>query len=326
MLEFLSDKTWLAPQIDVLLYLQNIRTLGFEYLNPVLLHLTTFGEFLVPTILSALVYWCIDTRAGIYLFSLESMNIILSLIMKMLACVYRPWVLSDKITPVKEALPLAYGYSFPSGHSAQASSVLGGFAFLLRKKKTLVILLILLILLTGFSRLWLGVHTPQDVLTGLTLGLVLVFLMNGMVNWAEKDRNRYLYLIAAINLISAITLVYLSLKSYPMDYIDGVLVVDPKHPLQGTFFGFGYALGLLNGAFLSKIFFPFEASCGTILSKTLRFIIGAVIIVFVLNNVMGFVFNSIDNFTAVFAAPFILGFFITAVYPLIFKSIKFLYK
>ena len=41
----------------------------------------------------------------------------------------------------------------------------------------LTALLLVCVLLTGFSRNFLGVHTPQDVLVGLTEGIVMILIV-----------------------------------------------------------------------------------------------------------------------------------------------------
>ena len=189
MIDCLSNPNWINPQIDFLLFLQNIRIGQPEFIDKFFLSITIFGEFWLPTLICAIVYWCIDFRAGLYLFTLEGFNSVITHFLKMLACVYRPWVLSDKIHPSKLAVPFAKGYSFPSGHSAMSSSVLGGTAYILRRKPVICTLLICLILLIGFSRLWLGVHTPQDVVCGLFIGLVSIFIVDKIINCYSREDN-----------------------------------------------------------------------------------------------------------------------------------------
>lgn len=323
MIEFLSNESWINPQIDFLLYLQNIRICYFDRFNDLFLSVTIIGEFWLPTLICALVYWCIDIKAGIYLFSLSSFNVLIAQLFKMLACVYRPWVLSDKIKPVGKALALAAGYSFPSGHSAQASSLLGGLAFLCRKKTIIVVLLVLLTLTVGFSRMWLGVHTPQDVIVGLIIGFSLVFILNSIINWAEKDKNRYLYLSVITNAVVVLVLAYICYYNrYPYDYINGQLLVNPLKSIQAAILCYAYSAGILNGAFLCRRFFPFEPKQGSFNAKLIRSLIGGICIILMFKFGLKQFFCNTCDFKLVFSVSFLYGFFITAIYPLLFKKLQ----
>ena len=322
MIDCLSNPSWLNPQIDFLLFLQNIRIAQPEFIDKLFLSITIFGEFWLPTLICAIVYWCIDFKAGLYLFTLEGFNSVITHFLKMLACVYRPWVLSDKIHPSKLAVPFAKGYSFPSGHSAMSSSFLGGTAFILRRKPIICILLICLILLIGFSRLWLGVHTPQDVVCGLLIGLASIFIVDRIINYAEKRQNRYLILAFILNITVALILLYICrFNTYRTDYVSGELLVNPAKSIYSTVVIYGYLLGLLNGAFLCRRFFPFDPHKTTIKNRITIGIIGSIFIVAGLKNIVGYIIMNELPTKIVFLAMFITGLFITLLYPIIFKSI-----
>ena len=323
MIEILSNPNWINPQIDFLLFLQNIRMSGFDIFNNLFLSITIIGEFWLPMVICAVVYWCIDLRAGIYLFSLTTLNMFFAHLFKMIACVYRPWVLSDKIKPVEKALAIAAGYSFPSGHSAQASATLGGLAFLLRKNFWFILVLILLVLLVGFSRLWLGVHTPQDVVVGICIGFSLVFFMNNVVNWAEKDTKRYLYLLGIINAAVISVLIFICyFNHYPADYVDGKLLVDPRHSIQASIFCYGCIAGLLSGTFLCRRFFPFNPKSVNLKIRIFRGIIGSIMIILLCKCGIRYLFCDDCNFKIVYLMSFINGIIITAIYPYIFQKLE----
>ena len=76
------------------------------------------------------------------------------------------------------------GYSFPSGHSFTIIVFYGLLIYLCRQKiksRTIAniatVLLSCLILAIGFSRVYLGVHYPSDILGGWTLGLTLLMII-----------------------------------------------------------------------------------------------------------------------------------------------------
>ncbi len=323
MIDCLSNPLWLKPQIDFLLFLQNFRIGNLEIFDKLFLSITIFGEFWLPTLVCAITYWCMDFRAGIYLFSLEGFNVFLTHFFKMLACVYRPWVLDGSIQPSKLAVPYAKGYSFPSGHSAMASSVLGGLAFLLRKNKKLCAILIALILLVGFSRLWLGVHTPQDVVGGFTIGIFLIFIVNKMINWAEKDTDRYLYLLAIIDVLAVLALIYIYFfNTYRIDYVSGELLVDPQKSKYVTIIAYAYALGLINGSFLCRRFFPFNPKEISVKRRIIRGLVGSVGLVLMLKYALENVFLNVVDLKIGFPVVFFIGIVVTLVYPVIFSKFK----
>lgn len=82
---------------------------------------------------------------------------------------------------VLEPILVEVGYSFPSGHTANATIAYGVLAVLIGRiglpaPVRLVAWLLLggIIVAVGMSRIWLGVHYPSDVLGGWLLGGVFV--------------------------------------------------------------------------------------------------------------------------------------------------------
>ncbi|KMM36222.1 phosphatase PAP2 family protein [Guptibacillus hwajinpoensis] len=92
--------------------------------------------------------------------------------------------------PTVDAAYDAVGYSFPSGH-AMGSFILYGFIGYLiirsQRGKTTKwisgILVALFILLIGFSRMYLGVHYPSDVLAGYAAGTLWLFVCIFSLEW-----------------------------------------------------------------------------------------------------------------------------------------------
>lgn len=76
-------------------------------------------------------------------------------------------------------------YSFPSGHTAQAFSV--AFAFLFMKYKYTIPMFIFACLI-AFSRLYLYVHFPTDILGGILIGLVSAYLAVKIYHIVESKK------------------------------------------------------------------------------------------------------------------------------------------
>ena len=319
--EFLSSDSWINPQINYLLYLQDLRIQSGGIFDNMFLSLTRLGEIFFTTLLVCVIYWCIDFKAGLYIFFVNSISLLFSQFLKLVACIYRPWILSDKIHPCAKAIPHAGNYSFPSGHTMVATSIWGSLAFIFRKKWWISCLLVLVILIVAFSRNYLGVHTPQDVIIGFVTGLIFIFASDKIINWCEKDINRYLYVLGCINVFAIITLIYILTKTYPMDYVDGKLLVDPVRAIRITIMYYGWSLGIANGIIICRRFFPFNPKNGTIYAKIVRGLIGLITACGLFTIIEKFVYtNSFNNLISA-VIMFVIAFYLTAIYPLIFSKL-----
>ena len=76
--------------------------------------------------------------------------------------------------------------SFPSSHSAVTATAAAILIWAYRRRTRLAWLALLLPLVIGYSRVYVGVHYPSDVLAGWTLGFLLTSLVCKLV--ADKQR------------------------------------------------------------------------------------------------------------------------------------------
>lgn len=78
-------------------------------------------------------------------------------------------------------------YGFVSGHAAN-SFALATFVSVLFRRQWVTITLVFWACLVSYSRIYLGVHYPGDVLGGALLGIILAFLVYGvLVKIQRKD-------------------------------------------------------------------------------------------------------------------------------------------
>lgn len=101
--------------------------------------------------------------------------------------VLKNWVARPRPCWINQAFPLLIAspkdYSFPSGHSFAAFAT----AYVLFKaNKKAGILAYLFAVIIAFSRLYLYVHFPSDVLAGILLGILVGFLTTKLIKVEVK--------------------------------------------------------------------------------------------------------------------------------------------
>ncbi|MDR2102069.1 MAG: phosphatase PAP2 family protein [Treponema sp.] len=166
------------------LSLHEIYLWGIEFIravqvikNPVLTgfmkFLTALGTEYVYILLVLFIFWCVDKKKGFRLGTMVILSAWVNSVLKFLLRQPRPYNLDPAV-----GLAFESSYGIPSGH-AQLSLV---FWFLLaswyqgRRKGAVRIAALCFTLLIGFTRLYLGVHFPTDLLAGWLLGGIILTL------------------------------------------------------------------------------------------------------------------------------------------------------
>lgn len=121
-----------------------------------------------------------DRKLGFTIaFSLLLCGIIGNGILKPLIARTRPYIAYNIPIIVKPPT----GYSFPSGHTYSAfAAAIAVYKY----KKNFGIFLFLFAILMGFSRMYLFVHYPTDVLAGAVLGIVIGNLSYNIIDKVIK--------------------------------------------------------------------------------------------------------------------------------------------
>jgi len=131
---------------------------------------TSLGDELFYLLLFPFLLWCVDFYLGIRVGIIFLLSVYLNTGLKEIFQQPRPFEILPEIQKVH-----ASGYGFPSGH-AQSSLVVWGSIAYWKKQIWIRNLSVLLILLIGFSRIYLGVHFPTDILGGWLIGGLILFL------------------------------------------------------------------------------------------------------------------------------------------------------
>ena len=195
--------------MDFLYLLEKLRVPG---LNELMLTVTRLGEETAFLVVALVVFWCVDKYWGYFVLGVGLMGTVLSQFMKLLFRIPRPWVLDEDFTILEAAREGAGGYSFPSGHTQSAVGTFGSLAAA-TKNKPVRIFCVVLAVLVGFSRMYVGVHTPADVLVGALISVALIFAIYPFV--LGKHRGATPVVLGIMLLVSVSFLLYVELIPNP---------------------------------------------------------------------------------------------------------------
>lgn len=197
--------------MDFLYLLEKIRV---PVLNEFMLLITRFGEETAFLIVALVVFWCVDKTKGYYILSVGFFGTIANQFMKLWFRIPRPWVLDENFTILEQARDAATGYSFPSGHTQNAVGTFGAIACT-TKKRWLRIAAIIIAVLVPFSRMYIGVHTPLDVLVAAVIAILLIVILKPLVSGEKKNVLPALFCLMIV--LSAGFLCFVEFYPFPVD-------------------------------------------------------------------------------------------------------------
>ena len=259
--------------IEYLLWLQSIREAAGPAIEMIMNVITFLGSSATLAVVPCILYWIVDKELGLFILTNIGIGNNINQLVKDTACVYRPWIRDTRIAPSRMAMGHATGYSFPSGHTQGSASVYGSLAWRIRERHPQAILLAILVLLIAFSRNFLGVHTPQDVLVALCISALAIWLSGLFISWVKRDTTKDTTVLAVGLAAIAAIVVYTTVKPYPMDYVGGVLLVDPAEMRLDAYSTAGVAAGTLVGWFLEHRYVRFSTDCSA-KRKAIRLVVG----------------------------------------------------
>lgn len=126
------------------------------------------------------IYWAVDRRIGFRALLLLIYTDFLASSFKLLFHAPRPYWLGG----VKE-LSAEGSYGIPSSHASDSLAV-GGYLITQVRQNWARWLIGIVVFFIGFSRLYLGVHFPQDVLFGWLIGFAMLW---AFARWAKPVRD-----------------------------------------------------------------------------------------------------------------------------------------
>lgn len=285
--------------MEYLLFLQNIRLAlgpGVEAAVTAFSDGTLYLDFLLPF----LIYWGISKEIGTFTISCYEGGLVMNGLLKVTACINRPWILDSRIQPSDAAKVHATGYSFPSGHATSGTATFGAIWYS-TKRTWLRILCWILIPLIMLARNYLGVHMAKDVLVGFGSTIVLVLLAGPIRKWIREHNVQWWQIVVAVIVVCIIGGAYTLLKPYPVSD-----VVDPKAMQANTIQAFYECVGCVVGFWLESRFVRFSTDGKDTRTRVIRIVIGLILIAVsykVINKILGYPGYLITGLVGTFLVP-----------------------
>lgn len=199
--------------MEFLRMLEGLRTpLGDAFFSMI----THLGEETIFIVVGLLFFWCINKKQGYFVLAVGFLGTIINQFLKLCFRIPRPWVLDPEFTIVESARAEATGYSFPSGHTQSSVGVFGSIA---RVSDNIILrwVCIAICVLVPLSRMYLGVHTPKDVLVSMVIALALIFVLYPLIDKiADKPSNMRVFFLS-MSLLAVSFLIYVMIYPFPSD-------------------------------------------------------------------------------------------------------------
>ena len=235
--------------MQLLYALENLR---FPAMDKFMLLFTQLGEETAFLVAAMIVFWCVDKKKGYYVMAVGFVGTLLNQLLKLSFRIPRPWVRDPAFTVVDGAVEAAAGFSFPSGHSTSAVGTFGAIGYVSLRPAVKWVCYGVCVLVP-FSRLYLGVHTPWDVVCGAALAVMMIRLL-GPIAWHHNEKGIQ-YIFAMILFLSVCLVLYSAFFPFAIE-------TDQLHNLEsGCKNGYtmlGASLGLLIVYPLERKYVNFE--------------------------------------------------------------------
>lgn len=167
-------------EYSILNYIQNLRT---PFLDLLMSSVTRLGDGGVIWIILAIILLFFKKTRKLGISSITALilgTVVFTLILKNIIARERPYSNEEALLNVNQLLiSPPKDYSFPSGHSM--ASFATSISILLNNRK-IGIFALLLACLIAFSRMYLYVHFPSDVIFGALFGTVTAIFSNFLIN------------------------------------------------------------------------------------------------------------------------------------------------
>lgn len=304
--------------MEILRFLEKIRQ---PILDTFFSVLTLLGDETAFIVVALIVFWCASKKYGYYILGVGFAGTAVNQFLKLSFRIPRPWVKDPSFTIVESAREGATGFSFPSGHTQTAIGLYGGICAI-TKNKALKILAIVLCILVPFSRMYLGVHTPLDVIVSVGVSLFFVVAMKPIIDLAgEKPIIMQLYLFIVMGFAILLT-IFSVFSKFPAD-------VDLENLASGVKKAYtllGCTVGIFIAYPIERRFINFNTS-GKWYTQVIKVVFGLAILLAIKTFIkipLDAIFG--ENLIKHAVRYFIMVIFGVLIWPLIFPLVRKLEK
>ena len=307
--------------IEYLLFLQRFRESINDSLTPFMEGISLFAvTYLI--MIPVFVYWVVSKRKGLYTLVSYYLCCGFNAIVKLTVCAYRPWIRDARVHPAGDAITTATGYSFPSGHTVTAGPIYGGLAVVSWSwKKFVSVILGIFLLLTAFSRNYLGVHTPQDVFVGICESVFWLIIVAKLFTYLDEHPEKENLLLLICFIVGWLGIAYITFKPYPMDYVDGKLLVDPQKMMNDGYGDICLLIAFPVARYIEKRWIGFQAP-GLKGAGLAAGIAGLVPLFLMIKFMRPALDGVLGTHWGHFANTFIIVLYCIALWPLVIKAVS----
>ena len=304
--------------MEFLLFLESVRTPFLDFIFNIITH---FGDEAVAVVVLTVFLWCGNKSMAYNMLYCTFFNLGTNQLLKNIFKIPRPWVKNPELTIVESAREAATGYSFPSGHTQSSVGTFGSI-FYSFKNTAVRIVSAAVCILVPLSRMYLGVHTPADVMVSIVIALFLIFTVHPIINKIYETKHGMYVLGAIFITISALFLVWVLCFPFPEN-------MDPHNYESGVknaYMMLGVSCAFPIVYFLDSKVTKFETSAPFAV-QAVKFILGLILALALLEG-LKLVFPSSGNLYGTFRAlRYFLVFVIAGgIYPMSFAPMCKIYN
>jgi len=233
-------------------FIQIIQEIQQPFITSFLQLVTLLGSEMFYLILFPFLLWCVNFQIGIRVGVLFLVSVYFNNLLKQLFQQPRPFDLLPEVQ-----FSYAEGFGFPSGHAQSSILVWCSIAYQ-SHQRIIWYLAIFLSFLVGFSRIYLGVHFPHDVVGGWIAGGFIFYLY-------------HFYVMQRVESIKKFTIDFKT-KLFYISLLPVIMLLIPASDdmisVVATLTGVGWGL-VINARFVH-----FQGAHGTLWQRIARLLIG----------------------------------------------------